>query len=367
LCRTVLLLRPLRDVPTDCQEAVRESGELRWVNPLQDRSWDQLLQTHRGANVFHTAGWAEVLTETYGFAPFYLAQIRDECLQSLMGIMEVNSWLTRKRGISLPFTDQCPPLLSRSSPPFGGLFSRAVALGKERGWKSLEVRGISPDWGQESISFYEHSLNLLKSEESLFNGFSSSMRRAIRKAEAGEIRIESFDTIEAMESYYELHQLTRQKHGLPPQPFSFFKNILRSLIQKNNGRIFLAFNGTKAVAGAVFLYFAGKAIYKFGASDPRVLEGRPNNLSMWSAIKFLKAIGCEALSFGRTSIGQEGLRRFKLGFGTEERLVRYLKYDLKKENFIQQKDGSGGFPAIFRYCPRSVTRLAGSILYPHIA
>ena len=96
------LLRPLRDVPTDCQEAVREAGELRWVNPLQDRSWDQLLHTHRGANVFHTAGWAEVLTETYGFAPFYLVEVQGECLQSLMGIMEVNSWWTGKRGVSLP-------------------------------------------------------------------------------------------------------------------------------------------------------------------------------------------------------------------------------------------------------------------------
>ena len=71
----------------------------------------------------------------------------------------------------------------------------------------------------------------------------------------------------------------------------------------------------------------GRAIYKFGASDPKFQELRGNNVVMSRAIEWCAGHGMEALDFGRTETTNDGLRRFKLGWGAEETEIQYSRYD----------------------------------------
>ena len=87
-----------------------QSGTIQRVNPLEDAGWDVRLRTRPASSIFHSASWARVLQGTYGYAPAYFTLIEGDQLQALLPIMEVSSWLTGKRGISLPFTDECEPL-----------------------------------------------------------------------------------------------------------------------------------------------------------------------------------------------------------------------------------------------------------------
>ena len=48
---------------------------------------------------------------------------------------------------------------------------------------------------------------------------------------------------------------------------------------------------------------------------------RANNLVMWEAIKYYSAKGFELFSFGITKPDNEGLRKFKLGWGASEGIV----------------------------------------------
>ena len=74
----------------------------------------------------------------------------------------------------------------------------------------------------------------------------------------------------------------------------------------------------------------GRAIYKYGASDETFQDLRGGNLVMWAAIKnFVRAGGAKHLDLGRTSLGNEGLRKFKLGWGAREEKIEYVKYDLR--------------------------------------
>ena len=50
--------------------------------------------------------------------------------------MQVNSLLTGKRGVSLPFTDLCP-VIAEDQAMFDGLLLRAIDYGREHGWKTL--------------------------------------------------------------------------------------------------------------------------------------------------------------------------------------------------------------------------------------
>jgi hypothetical protein len=249
------------------------------------------------------------------------------------------------------------------------LIKESLHHGRAQRWKYLECRGGKP-FGEvtPSVSFLGHRLELGSNEGALFNRFESSVRRAIRKAEKCGVVTTLSQTLPAVREYYELHCLTRRLHGLPPQPFRFFLNIHQHVLSQNQGMIATARYQDRPIASAIFFHLGSEALYKFGASDPDFQEFRANNLLMWEAIKWCVAQGKKTLDFGRTSIGGEGLRRYKLGWGTEERPIHYYRYDFRKSDFVVAKDESVGWHnRLFRVMPVPFARAIGTLLYKHTA
>ena len=345
-------------------------ARLRVLNPLAVADWDKQLALLPGAGFFHSAAWAGVLYDTYGYSPNYLAGSDSVGnLDSLLPLMEVDSWLTGRRGVALPFTDESAPLC-RDSDSFQQLLLAAKQLGRERRWKYLELRGGKkwlPD-APASTAYFHHSLQLQSNPAGLFSGFVDPVRRAIRKAESHHLDVEFSQSLESMQVFYRLLCLTRRRHGVPPQPFPFFAQIQRQILATNQGWIVLARQGKIPVAGAVFFHFGRQAIYKFGASDETRQQLRANNLVMWQAIQHYAKAGFDRLDFGRTSLANAGLRQFKLAWGTREEPLEYLRFDFRNGNFVTARDESTGWHnRIFQSLPLPLSRLAGSLLYRHIA
>lgn len=344
----------------------------RIVNPLAEPGWDTLLGGFPEAGFFHTQAWAKVLHTAYGYAPHYLlipaAEISGPPV-ALLPLMAVSSWLTGERGISLPFTDLVEPLCHDAT-GFHRLHEAALALGRTRGWKYLECRG-GKRWQPEipaSTTFLRHTLELGCGEAGLQAALADPVRRAIRKAEKGGLRLEFARSAEAMQSFYRLMGLTRRKHGVPPQPYEFFSAIQQQVLAPGHGWIVLAHEADQAVAGAVFFSFNGQVIYKFGASDETRQELRANNLVFWRAIQHYAKEGGRTLDFGRTSLGNEGLRKFKLSWGTREETVEYTRFDFRTSRHVTAKDEAQGWHnRVFRNLPLPLSRLAGRLLYRHIA
>jgi hypothetical protein len=89
---------------------------------------------------------------------------------------------------------------------------------------------------------------------------------------------------------------------------------------------------------------------------------------MWEAIRWLARNGNTCLHFGKTALAHEGLRRFKLAWGTTEELIEYVKYDLRQNAFVTDTDAIGGWHnAVFRSLPDFLSRAAGKLLYKHWA
>lgn len=339
------------------------------MNPLEDSRWDAKLAQVPGTTLFHASAWSQVLRDTYGFKPVYFTAGSRERLDSLLPVMEVDSWLTGRRGIALPFTDECAPLC-RTPDQFNRLKAGALVHARLRGWKYLEYRGGTTHFAgtPASTSYFGHSLDLAQGEPGLFARMEPAARRAVRKAEQSGLTITVTQDLASMRTFYRLLCLTRKRHGLPAQPFRFFANIQRHILVKNLGQIFLASRGAVPVAGAVYFHWQDQAIYKFGASDESLQHLRANNLVMWEAIKWHARRRFACLDFGRTSCSNEGLRRFKLSWGTIERKIDYFRHDLGTGAFIPVRDAaSGWYNRIFRLTPVSVSRVAGAWLYKHVA
>lgn len=336
---------------------------------IPNSSWDAHLALYPQSTVFHTTAWFNVLQSAYRFTPIRLSQDNPDGAQSHLALMEINSPLTGRRGVSLPFTDLCEPLCS-SAESMRALFQQAITLGKARKWKYLELRGgrsLLLD-AISSLQFHGHLVELNHAEETLFSRFDGSVRQAVRKAEKSGVTVESSTSIYAVKTYYLLHCKTRRKHGVPPQPFAFFRAIHEHIIAKELGIVFVAKHNNRPISAAIHFHFGGQAIYKFGASDEAFQHLRGSNLTMWEAIKWHRRHGSKSLHLGRSSLAGDGLRRFKLNLGAAETNIDYVKFDFDKNQFITETDQAHGWHTrIFRMLPPAASRIIGAVLYRHIA
>ncbi len=338
-------------------------------NPLIDPTWDARMTALPGATFFHTTAWLRVLHDTYGFTPAYFVGTDANGRESVLPMMETNSWLKGRRGIGLPFTDEAGPLAGDKEAA-KALFDEALAHGRNRGWKILECRGGNTLLGGPPVStaFWGHQIDLTGDEKALFGRLESATRRGIRKAEQSGLRVEVTTDIKGIQTFYHLMGLTRKKHGLPAQPFGFFGKIHEHVLAKDQGCVVLAWHGETPVAGAVYFRFGRSAIYKYGASDESLQHLRANNLVMWEAMKHHAKLGVTSLDLGRTSLSNEGLRKYKLGWGASEHRVEYTRFDLRTNQFVEVRDEAAGwYNYVFRHLPVSVSRLIGSLLYKHAA
>src|SRR5579862_5526560 len=75
------------------------------LDPTQDPRWTELVGRHPKASVFHTVGWLKALRCTYGYEPVaFTTSPPSGGLKNGIVFCRINSWLTGKRLVSLPFS-----------------------------------------------------------------------------------------------------------------------------------------------------------------------------------------------------------------------------------------------------------------------
>jgi hypothetical protein len=339
------------------------------VDPLVGSEWGAAVSEVPNASFFHGAVWAKILASTYGFLPLYL-KTGEPGRIGLLPLMEVSSFITGRRGIALPFTDECEPIGDEQD-RFNILYRSALCQLSARKWRYLELRGGSPEFSPigTAAEFFGHEIQLSDTNPlSALGRCTKSVRGAIRKAEKNGVLVESSKSLEGMQSFYSLLCQTRKRHGNPPQPFKFFAAIHRNAIEGGSGLVLLAKYGGAVIAGAVFLHTGRSAVYKFAASDSAFQHLCGSNLVLWRGVEWYCERGFSRVQLGRTSLGNEGLRRFKSGWGSREYSIKYFRHATKDRQFVAGSDNSSGWQTcIFKILPLPVSRRLGAIAYRHIA
>jgi hypothetical protein len=118
--------------------------------------------------------------------------------------------------------------LVREGFDFGPAFESLVEYARKIGWRSFEFRGGPFAEGAPftNASYYEHRLSLEAESKPLDSRFRSTTRRNVKKAREAGVRVSFSNSEEALGEYYRLHCLSRKHHGVPPQPYAFFRAIL---------------------------------------------------------------------------------------------------------------------------------------------
>jgi hypothetical protein len=333
---------------------------------LDDR-WDNLVARHPRASVFHQRGWLQALGLTYGYKPFVLTSTpRDKPLQDGMVLCHVSSWITGTRLVSLPFSDHCEPLLNDASEPQEFINFLRVQCDQHR-WKYVEIRPSFDMQGAgyglpSSNSYWLHELDITPSLEQLFKRLHrSSLQGKIRRAGRERLSYEVGRSEPVINDFYHLLLETRRRHGLPPQPRKWFKNLLECA--GDNIQIRLARKDGFPIAAVLTLRHGSWIAYKYACSDARFhnLGGMP--FLIWQLIQESKASGVQRIDFGRSDLDNEGLIAFKDRLGTIRRPLTYCRYTNGSSATTHRKlPGFWGFSKL----PDAALSAAGRVMYRHI-
>ncbi|HTR73911.1 MAG TPA: GNAT family N-acetyltransferase [Solirubrobacterales bacterium] len=336
------------------------------LDPVTDPAWTELLGRCEGAEVFHHPLWLELLRAEYGYEiEAHCVRAADGAIAAALPVARIESRLTGRRLVALPFSDTCGPLVADDAdagPALGEGLARAAA----REGLPLIVHAPLPGVpeGCRARCFVRHELPLATAAEEVEAGFSKGTARNLAKAERAGLRFEIGHGRAALDGFYRLHLLTRRKLGVPTQPRRFIRRFER-LFDAGLGFVGTVSEDGEALAAGVFLSFAGTLTYKYGASDPARLAARPNHLLHAAAIRHGCERGLRRYDLGRSDLDAEGLRRFKRGWGAAERDLFYTYVGPPPPQ--GGGDGAGGRlgAAVIKRSPVFVGRAVGRLLYRH--
>jgi CelD/BcsL family acetyltransferase involved in cellulose biosynthesis len=363
--------------PAESKQAVQSACEsLYSFDPLADARWDVYLQRHPKASVFHSSPWLAALKSTYGYDIFcYTTNSRRQDLTDAIVFCRVNSWLTGRRLVSLPFSDHCEPLIGAEGESLLQEVLDQELRHKGQGYVEVRPLGELPVSNSRNyltrIEYAFHQLDLSPAIGALFTNFhKNSIQRKIRKAESADLIYEEGRTEKLLNYFFTLFQRTRRRHRIPPPPRQWFRNLMRCF--GDALKIRLVYKDNRPAAAMITLQYKDTLVYKYGASDPQFHRFGAMHLLYWRALQDAKALGLQRFDFGRTDADQHGLITFKNRWGATQSMLTYSRYSANGPSthlfdLYTTKWKSDAAKLAVSCLPHSVVSKFGQMLYRHIA
>jgi CelD/BcsL family acetyltransferase involved in cellulose biosynthesis len=342
------------------------------LDPRFDSRWARFISRHPRASVFHTPGWLEALRHTYGYEPVvYTTSPPGQDLTDGVAFCHVNSRLTGRRLVSLPFSDHCEPLVDDPQ-KLAFLLSNLQADQRAKNWKYLEVRPLSgifrnaltDDSFNPCRCYYLHTINLRTDLNEIFQRLhKDSIQRRIRKAERQGLRYECGRCESILERYYRLALLTRQRQGVPPHPLEWYQNLRDCM--GDAMEIHMASQGDLPVASIITLRFRDSVYYKYGSSDPAYKSLGATPFLLWRAIEAAKATGAQELDLGRSDFDNEGLIAFKDKWASARASLIYWRSPFPEGKSLYNSRTVNIARRVFVLMPKPLLTITGKLLYRH--
>jgi len=348
-------------------EALVPPSSFAVVDPIRDPRWAALAQAASGSCAFHHPAWLGLLERVYGYQVVACAVLDGHGnFEAGLPMALVGGRVNRARFVSLPFSDVVAPLARDARPSQWHRLSIALHQFERLHGLPIEVRGELPDGirRQPTAMYRQHVLSLAPGYDAVTRAMKPQVPRGERRARREGLLVEFRTDGDALAEFFRLHVHTRRRQGVPTQPRRFIM-ALEDIFGQGLGFVVLVRDGRVPAAAAVFLCSNRTLIYKYGASDPRLLPKRPNNLLFMETIRWACEHGFEQLDFGRTDEGHDSLSSFKLSFGAEGRPLAYSM--LRATGVPRRRQGHGLAATVIRRSPAFVGRLAGELLYRDFA
>jgi hypothetical protein len=347
--------------------------QLYQIDPLNDTRWASLVVRHPRASIFHTVGWLKALRLSYGYEPVvYTTSAPTGELSNGIVFCRINSWITGRRLVSLPFSDHCE-LLCESKDELSFLVRYLQSACDHEEWKYLEIRPVTGDSCspvsemrfRPTAKYFLHTVDLRPTPTEVFRQFDrDSIQRRIRRAEKVGIEEQYGNSEEIQEAFYRLFILTRSRHQLPPIPRIWFRNLAKCL--GNALEIRTAVHKGKTVAAILTLRFKDTVYYKYGCSEAQLNRLGATPWLLWKSMEGAKSTGATAFDLGRTEQSNAGLVRFKNQWVPNPCVLTYWNFPGDETNHASAGWKLRFAKRFFSLMPDRLLTVAGNLIYRHI-
>lgn len=343
------------------------------IDPTSDERWPKFVERHPKASVFHTLGWLQALRQTYDYEPvvFTTSSPAGELKNGLL-FCRIESWLTGHRLVSLPFSDHCEPLCD-SGDDLNFLLSYLQTTMERQNLKYLEVRPVNGSFGRmcemngfrPAARFYLHVLDLRLDLDEVFRSLDKdSVQRRIHRAQRAGVSEKCGRSDDLLNEFYSLFVMTRGRHGLPPIPYTWFRNLIQ--FHGEALEIRLAYKDNIPISAILTLRCKESVYYKYGCSDAQFNRFGAIPWLLWRAISAAKWNGASKFDMGRTEEENTGLLVFKNNWVPEPLRLIYWRFpeipSLGSVNNWKLKVAKH----LFSSMPGNLRTMAGKLIYRHI-
>ena len=313
--------------------------ETKIVEDINLEEWNGLLLNSPEATIFHTKEWLDVIEKSYKDRVINYIISRDEN-KKLIGGLPIIKY---KRLGFLAYTSTIwgSPLLLAGTDKIVGedILKNFAEL-----YKKINVVYLSENDYSNECQYLErlgfivqnnflHQLELASSFDYLRkNKFNRCIEKNVRSAVKNGIVLEEVKSIAHVKQYYDLAKHTYlRRGGKMIYPFEFYKNIFDIMSPKSLTRWHLAKKDGLVVAGTLHFVYKDTIFDLLDASYKEYQHLRPNDLLVYSMIKWGAENGYKYYNFGASPLEAQGLVRFKENWGAEK--IEYLTYEKKSELF----------------------------------
>jgi len=332
-------------------------------------------QQAKEASFYYSQPWLNLITTLYGYRIIpLLATNQEGQTTGFLPLCSIQSPLTGRRLVALPFSDYCP-LLASDDDTANDLITQAISLAQQQKVRYLELRTGPNDTLASRTDLVEENLyvrwllSLPTDPDAAWSRLRKPIQHQIKKSRKLGVQVRIAQQREDVEHYYRLHLQTRcKKHGMPAQPAQFFYGLWDNFAANGKMQLLLAEYEGNVIGGMVLLISGTTVRYAYGASDERYLHLAPNNLLMWTTITWGCEHGYQVLDMGRTARENEGLMEFKRRWGAIEESLPYYYYPATA-GLVATSEQSRKFRLLTTCWKRLPIEIAGPLggrLYRHL-
>ncbi len=324
---------------------------------------------------YYRQEWLDLLAKLYGYSIIQLTTTNaDGDTTGLLPLCLMQSPLTGRRLVSLPFSDFCP-VLAKDEASMNSLIDQALSLAQEKQVRYLELRtGVNgvlskrPELIEENL-YVRWLVPLVADTNRVWSNLRKQVQQKIRKAQKLGVQVRMAQSRKDIAQYYHLHLLTRsKKHGMPSQSRRFFLELWDAFAADGNVQLLLAEYQGNVIASALLLVSGTTVHFAYSASDERYLHLSPNNLLLWEVITWSCTQGYQTLDLGRTAQDNQGLMDFKRGWGASREPLPYYYYP-HVTGLASTSENSWKFRLLtecWKHIPLPLAEYLGSHLYKHL-
>ncbi len=340
---------------------------------------DSILNTFLGqrakGSLYYNEAWLALISKLYGYT--FMPLITRDAAGQITGFLPVFSMqspLTGRRLVSLPFSDYCP-LLAKDEESANELIDQAIQLAHHQKVLYLELRAGTNEVISKRSDLVESNLYvrwllpLHPDPATIWPKIKKPVQHQVKKSQKLGVQVRVAQQREDVAQYYRLHLETRtKKHGMPAQPQRYFFELWDEFAASGTMQLLLAEYSGKVIAGMILLASGTTLRYAYGASNENYLQLAPNNLLMWTAIQMGCMQGYQTFDFGRTARDNEGLMEFKRRWGATMESIPYYYYP-QISGLATTSESSWKYrmlTSLWKHLPLPLAASLGGYLYKHL-